>query len=190
MTERGYVLESSTEETGRNPACELTNEAMLRECPVEISKIGVEAQNAAATGGIGISLVEVEQKGVGIERHVHRIGAEIAQIDFIHFAVVKKGVEQWAQHQDKGTAIRGSSREVRPGLDDSTVPKPDIHKKWDLDRNFVYHLRNDQGMPILLHGVEELGAVDRVAKFNPAPGTIVEWLKVRRFQEKLLERRE
>src|SRR5579859_2859324 len=121
MAERGHVLEAGAEQPWRNPACELADEALLREQAVKVGKIGVEAQYAAAARSIGIVPIEIEQEGVGIQRHVHRVGAEIAKVDFVHFAVVKKEIKQWAQHQHKGTAICCRAGEVGPGLNDGAV---------------------------------------------------------------------
>ena len=121
MAERGHVLEAGPEQARRNPACKLADEALLREHAIEVTKIGVEAQNAAAARNVGISLIQIEQECVGIQRHVHRVRAEVAQVDFIDLAVVKKGIEQWAQHLYEGAAIRCGSREIRPGLHDGAV---------------------------------------------------------------------
>lgn len=66
MAQRSHVLESSAKETRRDPACELADEALLREEAVKIREIGVEAQDAAATRSVWIILIEIEQEGVGI----------------------------------------------------------------------------------------------------------------------------
>ena len=188
MAERGHVLEAGAEQSRRNPACELADKALLREQAIKIGKISVEAQYAATARSIGIIPIEIEQEGVGIQRHVHRIRAEIAQIDFIHLSSVKKEVEEWAQHQHKGAAVSRGSGEIRPRLHNGAVAQPDVHKEWDLDGNFVHHLRNDQRVPVVFHGIEELGAVNGVSKLDVTAGAVGERLKVGRLQEKLLER--
>src|SRR4249920_1414224 len=63
MAQRGHVLESGAEESGRDPACELSDPAVLRKSSIQEER--VEPKNAAAAGGVRISNVQVEQERVG-----------------------------------------------------------------------------------------------------------------------------
>jgi hypothetical protein len=65
VAERGYILESASENAGRNPARILANKAMPREISVEVSEIRVETKNAAAPRNVGVIHVQAEQKSVG-----------------------------------------------------------------------------------------------------------------------------
>src|SRR5262249_32701701 len=103
MAQRGHVLEAGAEEPGRDPAGILGDPPALREYSIQEER--VEAKNAASTRSVGIVDVEVEQESVWEQRHVHAVGGEIAQIDFVDHNVVKEEIEEWTQHEHKGAAI-------------------------------------------------------------------------------------
>ena len=63
MRETGHVLKSGPKDAGRNPARIESNPARLRVCSI-FQEIGVKAERAASTGGIGIAGVEVKQERV------------------------------------------------------------------------------------------------------------------------------
>ena len=123
-------------------------------------------------GVLGLFTIEIEQERVGNSVMFMRVGGEIAKIDLVHYFVVKEEVEQRAQHQHKGAAVSGGSGEVGAGLDDRAVAELDIHEERNGDRDAVHHLRDQQRVPVLLHRVEELGAVNGIAKLNVVPGAI------------------
>src|SRR5215813_11995169 len=108
MRKRRHVLESATENARRNPARIFRDPPRLREGTVQ--KIGVKSQRAAVAWNIRIVDVQAEQIGVGKKRHVYAIGYKISLSDLADHFVVKKEVEQRAQHQHKRASVSGSSR--------------------------------------------------------------------------------
>src|SRR5579864_3731543 len=147
----------------------------------------MEPEHAASTRSIGIVHVEREQEGVREQRHVQAVGGEIAQVDLIDHFVVKEEIEQQVEHEHKRAAVSGGSGEVGARLNNVAVGKLNIDKARNHDGYLVYDMRNQYGVPIPVHDVKELGAVNGVRVFNVVAGAVVERLEVGRFQGALLE---
>ena len=111
----------------------------------------MEAENAAAAGGVRISDVQVEQERIREQRHVHAVGSEIAQIDFVHYFIIKEEIEERAQHEHKRVAVCSGSGEIRARLDNRAVAQLDIHEEWNGDGHAVYNFRDQQRVPVVLH---------------------------------------
>src|SRR5713101_2649715 len=82
VRERGHVLESTTEDAWRDPACILSDPAGLR-YRTRLKEIGVEPEHAAPSRSIGIVHVERKQKGVGEQGCVQGIGGEMTVDDLV-----------------------------------------------------------------------------------------------------------
>src|SRR5579859_1377764 len=163
MRECGYVLESSAENSRRDPTRILGDPAGLRD-RARLKEVGMEAKHTAPSGGVRIVDVERKQKGVGEQRHVQPIGCEIAGVDLVHYFVVEEEVKQQIQHQHEGMAVGSGSDEVGPGLNDVTVRETDINKPRYGYSYTVYHLRTQDCVPVLIHAVEELGPLHRICE--------------------------
>src|SRR5579859_6927070 len=163
VRECGYVLDSTVEESGRDPTRILGDPAGLRN-RAWLKEVGMEAKHTAPSGGVRIVDVERKQKGVGEQRHVQRFSCEIAGVDFVHYFVVEEEVKQQIQHQHEGMAVGSGSDEVGPGLNDVTVRKTDINKPRYGQGYTVHHLRTQDRVSVLIHAVEELGPLHGISE--------------------------
>ena len=109
MRERRYILNATTEEAGRNPACKLSHPARLRH-RIEHPEKSVESEHAAASR---LALVvNREQERVGQQQIVESIGGEVAGIDVAHNLVGKQGIEKQVEQQHEMVSVRSGPHPI------------------------------------------------------------------------------
>src|SRR5438270_1616578 len=80
------------------------------------------------------------------------------------------------------------SKEVCLDRNNGSVRKPHIHVPRNGERNAVHGGWTGQHcVPVLVHAVEELGAVDRIFILDMVPGGEIGWREIRRVFRKVRE---
>src|SRR6185312_2957714 len=81
VADRGHVIKSAAEDSGRNIAGIIGNPAVLG-C-TKIGEVGVETEHAAAAAHQRIVGIEIEQERVGEQRKIEGVSGHVPSIDLV-----------------------------------------------------------------------------------------------------------
>ena len=142
------------------------------------------------TTSCNLSLViNREQERIGIDIHRYRVTRVITGKNLSHRGIEIQLVEQQIQHRNKLVRFATIHDDVGRNWFYDAAPEINQHG-WRNRRCLPVHNAGAQhGMPILIHHVEELGALDRITKLDVASRPVIRFFKDRRVKGKVLKGR-